>query len=103
MGELLYFAETTLLWMVAVFFLTGIVIRSLFFVVNIFRRRSFSRRGVLHRFVTLVGVFAPFHRAILKKPGYTALRYGFQDMCPFGRSPASNGIGRPCRTSGLTG
>ena len=77
MGELLYFAETTLLWMVAVFFLTGIVIRSLFFVVNIFRRRPFSRRGVLYRFVTLVGVLAPFHRVVLKKPGYTAIRYLF--------------------------
>jgi ferredoxin len=77
MGELLYFAETTLLWMVAVFFLTGIVIRSLFFVVNIFRRRPFSKRGVLHRFVTLFSVIAPFHRAVLKKPGYTAIRYLF--------------------------
>jgi formate hydrogenlyase subunit 6/NADH:ubiquinone oxidoreductase subunit I len=77
MGELLYFAETTLLWMVAVFFLTGIVIRSLFFVVNIFRSRPFSRRSVLNRFVTLVGVFAPFHRAVLKKPGYTTIRYAF--------------------------
>ena len=77
MGELLYFAETTLLWMVAVFFLTGIVIRSLFFVVNIFRRRPFSRRSVVHRFLTLVGVFAPFHRAVLKKPVYSTLRYVF--------------------------
>ena len=77
MGELLYFAETTLLWMVAVFFLTGIVIRSLFFVVNIFRSRSISRRGVVHRLVTLFGVFAPFHRAVLKKPVYSTLRYVF--------------------------
>jgi ferredoxin len=77
MGELLYFAETTLLWVVAVFFLAGIVIRSLFFVVNIFRRRPFSRHGVLPRFVMLVGVFAPFHRAVLKKPGYTTIRYAF--------------------------
>lgn len=77
MGELFYFAETTLLWMVAVFFLTGIVIRSLFFVVNIFRSRPFSRRSVLNRFVTLFGVFAPFHRAVLKKPGYTTIRYAF--------------------------
>ncbi len=82
MGELLYFAETTLLWMVAVFFLTGILIRSLFFVVNIFRSRSISRRSVLNRLVTLFGVFAPFHRAVLKKPGYTAIRYLFH-VCLF--------------------
>ena len=77
MGELLYFVETTLLWMVAVFFLTGIVIRSLFFVFSTLRARPFGRRGIIHRFVTLFGVFAPFHRAVLKKPVYTPIRYAF--------------------------
>ena len=77
MGELLYFVETTLLWMVAGFFLTGIVLRSLFFVFSILRARPLGRRSVIHRFVTLFGVFAPFHRAVLKKPVYTPIRYAF--------------------------
>jgi formate hydrogenlyase subunit 6/NADH:ubiquinone oxidoreductase subunit I len=77
MGELLYLAETTLLWMVGVFFLAGIVLRSLFFVFCILRPRPFGRRGIMHRFITLFGVFAPFHRAVLKKPVYTAIRYVF--------------------------
>ena len=77
MGELLYFAETTLLYIVAIFFVAGTLLRGLNFVVNIFRSRPFSRRSVLHRFVTLFGIFAPFHRAILKKPVYTTIRYAF--------------------------
>jgi ferredoxin len=77
MGELLYFAETTLLWMVAVFFLTGIVIRSLFFVFNILQPRVPGKRSMLHTFMILVGVFIPFHRSILKKPVYATIRYAF--------------------------
>ncbi len=77
MGELLYFAETTLLYIVAIFFLIGIVWRSFFFVISIFRNRSFSRHSMLQRFLTLFGVVAPFHRALLKKPVYTTIRYAF--------------------------
>jgi ferredoxin len=77
MGELLYFAETTLLYLVAIFFVAGTLFRGLFFVVNIFRSRPFSRRSVLHRFVTLFGIVVPFHRAVLKKPVYTTIRYAF--------------------------
>ena len=47
------------------------------FFVNIFHRRLFSGRSIWHRFVTLFGVFAPFHRAALKKPVYTTIRYAF--------------------------
>ena len=63
--------------MVAVFFLSGIIIRSLFFVFNILRPRVPGARGRTHPLVTLVGVFVPFHRSILKKPLYTAIRYLF--------------------------
>jgi ferredoxin len=77
MGELLYFAETTLLYIVAIFFVAGIVLRGLFFVINIFRSRPVSRHSVLQRFVTLFGIAAPFHRAVLKKPVYTTIRYAF--------------------------
>ncbi len=77
MGELLYFAETTLLYIVAICFVAGILLRILFFIVNIFRSRPFSRRSVLQRFVTLFGIVVPFHRAVLKKPVYTTIRYAF--------------------------
>jgi ferredoxin len=77
MGELLYFAETTLLWIVAIFFLLGIGWRIFFFIVSIFRRRTFSRHNIWQRFFTLVGALIPFHRAILKKPVYAAIRYAF--------------------------
>ena len=77
MGELLYFAETTLLYIVAIFLVAGIILRVLFFIVNIFRSRPFSRSSVLKRFVTLFGIVVPFHRALLKKPVYTTIRYAF--------------------------
>ena len=63
--------------MVAVFFLVGALLKGLISVVNIFRSRPFSRRSVLHRFVTLFGIVVPFHRVVLKKPVYTAIRYAF--------------------------
>ena len=77
MGELLYFAETTLLYIVAIFFLIGIVWRSFFFVISIFRNQSFSRPSILQRILTFLGVVAPFHRALLKKPVYSTIRYAF--------------------------
>jgi len=82
MGALLYFTETTLLWIVAVFFLLGIGWRIFFFIVSIFRSRTFSRHGMWHRFFTLVGAMVPFHRAVLKKPVYTTIRYAFH-ACMF--------------------
>jgi len=77
MGELLYFAETTLLWIVAVLFSLGIGWRIFFFIVSIFRNRRFSRHSVWHRFFTLVCALFPFHRAIPQKPVYAAIRYAF--------------------------
>lgn len=77
MGALLYFSETTLLWIVVFFLFLGLGWRLFFFVVSIFRRRSFSRHSVWQRFVTLVGALVPFHRAVLKKPVYATLRYAF--------------------------
>ncbi len=77
MNELLYFVETTLLWMVAVFFLAGIVLRSLSFLFCILRARPSGRHGIIHRLVTLFRIFAPFHRAGAKKPVYTTIRYAF--------------------------
>jgi NAD-dependent dihydropyrimidine dehydrogenase PreA subunit len=70
------------LYIVGIFFITGILLRGLFFFVNIFRNRPFSRHNAVHRFVTLFGIVVPFHRAVLKKPLYTILRYAFH-VCLF--------------------
>lgn len=77
MDSLLYFTERTLLWIVAVLFVTGALMRALFFVVCISRSRPVSRHSFLHRCVTPLGIFVPFHRAFLKKPVYTIIRYAF--------------------------
>ena len=77
MGELLYFAETTLLYIAAIFFVAGILLRGLFFVINILHSRPAGRHSVLQRFVTLFGIAVPFHRAVLKRPVYAAIRYAF--------------------------
>lgn len=77
MGTLLYFCETTLLWIVAFFLLAGLGWRLFFFVLSIFRRRTLSKRDTWYRFLLLVGALFAFHRAVLKKPVYTALRYVF--------------------------
>lgn len=63
--------------MVAVFFLAGVAWRSLFLVLTILRQRVSDRSSIKHRFLILLGVFAPFHRAALKKPVYTTIRYAF--------------------------
>ena len=82
MGTLLYFTETTLLWIVACVCLAGLGWRLCWFIVAIFHKRAFSRYGSWHRMVTLAGVLMPFHRAVFSKPVYTALRYGFH-VCLF--------------------
>jgi len=77
MGAILYFIETTLLWIVAVVLMTGLAWRLTIFVVAIRRKRQFTRQGSWQRLVSLTGILAPFHRAILAKPAYAALRYTF--------------------------
>jgi len=78
MDALLYFAETTLLLIVAVFCVTGALLRALFFVISFFfGRRPLKRNRFWHRLATHLGVFVPFHRAFLKKPVYAAIRYAF--------------------------
>lgn len=57
--------------------MVGMAWRIFWFIVVIFRKRKFTRHGNWHRLVTLIGIIAPFHRAILKKPVYTSLRYLF--------------------------
>jgi formate hydrogenlyase subunit 6/NADH:ubiquinone oxidoreductase subunit I len=77
MEALLYFAGSTLLYIVAIFFLAGTLFRGFFFVVNIFRGRPLGGRSVSNRFLTLIGVAVPYRRAAVKKPLYTTIRYAF--------------------------
>lgn len=77
MGAILYFIETTLLWIVALAFLAGLSWRLFIFVVAVFRKQMVGRQSAWQRLYALTGVLAPFHRAILKKPLYAALRYVF--------------------------
>jgi len=59
------------------FLLAGLGWRLLFFIRSIFRRRTLSRRNTRYHLLLLVGALLPFHRAVLKKPVYTSLRYAF--------------------------
>ena len=77
MGTILYFIETTLLWIVAFVLMAGLGWRIVFFAVAIFRKRTFSKHSAWHRLITLTGILVPFHRAILKRPIYAAVRYAF--------------------------
>ena len=77
MGTILYFIETTLLWIVALVLITGLAWRLFFFVLASLRKRRFNRHGTLHHLVAPAGMLAPFHRAVLDKPAYAVLRYIF--------------------------
>lgn len=65
------------MYIVAIFFVAGILYRGILFVVNVLRNGPFSRHNVWQRFGSLFGILVPFHRAILTKPFYTILRYSF--------------------------
>ena len=82
--DFLAFAEGPLLWIVFVLFAAGLVLRTVFFVLSIIRRRrpldrhsAFNARPFL-----VLRLLLPFHNAILKKPLYSPLRYVFH-LCLF--------------------
>ena len=77
--DFLSFAEGPLLWIVFVLFGTGLLLRTVFFVLSIIRRRpSLDRHPALNaRPVIILRLLLPFHNAILKKPFYSLLRYVF--------------------------
>ena len=83
-SEFLSFAEGPLLWIVFIVFGTGLILRTVFFVLSILRphptleqRSAFNARPLL-----IVRLLLPFHNAFLKKPLYSLLRYGFH-VCLF--------------------
>jgi len=82
MATILYFSETTLLWIVALFFVVGIAWRSLCFLICLFRKRPVSRHGIWQRCINLLRSGIPFHKAALKRPVYAFLRYSFH-VCLF--------------------
>jgi len=57
--------------------MAGLSWRLFFFVVAILRKRKLCRHGRLHQLVSLTGILAPYHRAVLHKPAYAVLRYTF--------------------------
>lgn len=79
MDHFFYFAETTLLWIVGIFFLVGVGLRSLFFLGTLIRKHTRAPRswGAAARFLAFWRLFVPFHKALSKRPLYAVLRYAF--------------------------
>ncbi len=77
--EFLSFAEGPLLWIVFILFAAGLVLRTVFFVLSIIRRRpSLNPQPAINARPFLIFRFLiPFHNAVLKKPLYSLLRYAF--------------------------
>ena len=82
--EFLAFAEGPLLWVVFVFFGAGLLLRTVFFVLSIIRRRpSLNPHPAFNASPFLIlRLLLPFHNAVLKKPFYSLLRYVFH-ICLF--------------------
>ena len=78
-AEFLSFAEGPLLWIVFILFGTGLFLRTVFFVLNIIRRRPTFERHPFYDAgpILMVRLLLPFHNAFVKKPFYSLLRYGF--------------------------
>ena len=83
LGSMLYFLEETLLAYVFYLLATGILLRILLFVVRIATRQRTtappigSPESVAASIALLMGSLLPFHRAALKRPLYSGLRYLF--------------------------
>lgn len=77
-----YYAEGPLLQIVLVLFGLGIVTRFTFFATAIIRSSRGRNTKGIYIPLMLIRVFAPFHRAIIKRPLYAFLRYVFH-ICLF--------------------
>ena len=82
--EFLAFAEGPLLWIVFILFGAGLLLRTVFFVLSIIRRRpSLNPHPTFNASPFLIlRLLLPFHNAVLKKPFYSLLRYVFH-ICLF--------------------
>ena len=75
--------EGPVLWVVFLAFLAGLFIRCLFFLWAIIKNSSRNKkRRPIHVIKNIALAFLPFHRAFVKKPLYTSLRYVFH-ICLF--------------------
>jgi len=74
--------EGPLLWIVFLVFLTVLLIRSLFFIWALIKNNRHKETKQISMPTILARFFLPLHKAFLKKPFYTALRYIFH-VCLF--------------------
>jgi len=75
--------EGPVLWVAFLVFLAGLLIRCFFFLWTIIKNSSRNKDNrPIHITKTLAGAVLPFHRAFIKKPLYTSLRYIFH-ICLF--------------------
>jgi len=83
-GSFLNFAEGPLLWIIFILFCMGILLRTVFFVCNIYKsaRASENHFSIAYIFVTIIRALFPFHNASIKKPLYVSIRYIFH-LCMF--------------------
>ena len=76
------FIEGPLLWIVFSTFIIGILLRISFFFISLFKsnKYKYERRSIGWTFILTAAIrrfFFPLHKAIIKKPIYTTLRYIF--------------------------
>jgi ferredoxin len=76
--DLFAIVEGPLLWVVSFVFLAGLIIRLSFFLHSVIRHSSRTEaKGQTSIFSALGRLFLPLHKALIKKPFYTTLRYIF--------------------------
>ena len=76
--DLFSIVEGPLLWVISFVFLASLILRFSFFLHSIISHNSRTEnRGQASIFITLARFFLPLHKAFIKKPFYTTLRYIF--------------------------
>jgi len=71
------FVQDTLLKIALAIFCAVVISRIIFFIISIIRNSIQNKSGVIHLLSIFGRFLAPFHRAFLKKPVYSTLRYIF--------------------------
>ena len=70
-------AEGPLLWMVLILFSAGFLMRLTFFAVSVLRNRRLDHQFQAATISIFGRLFIPLHKAFLRRPFYTTLRYMF--------------------------
>jgi ferredoxin len=71
------FVQDILLKVVLATFCAVVIIRIIFFIVSIIKNAIQNKLGAIHLISILGRFLAPFHRAFLKRPAYSSIRYIF--------------------------